>query len=413
VLALMAATAILSAACSGATPSPSSGAPTTAPTAGGPSASAAAGEPITIGFAFAKSGFMQPFDDAAAAGAALAIEDINKAGGAGGRQLKSISCDTKTDKAIAAQCATDLIGQGADIIVPSCDFDFGGPAAIVAQQANLITIGCVGSPKFGKQAIGPNAFNISTPSYGEGSHAAEWANLEKGWKTAYMLTDTFIDYTKEVSSAFKTRFSELAGAGGIVGEDTFTNSDTSVAAQVSRIQALATKPDFIWIATCPPGGASATRQIRAAGIDLPIMSNTCMDGEFWLASVPGLKDFFSNDYICTFGSDPRAEVNAFYERFRATVDPAVAEGSAKFGAVGYSIIQAITAAVNKAGSTEADALRTALESFSKEPTLLGPTTYSADLHYDPSRPMAIQEVKDGKQSCVTYWSTQKPVVPAS
>ena len=46
------------------------------------------------------------------------------------------------------------------------------------------------------------------------------------------------------------------------------------------------------LCTFTPGGASATRQIRAAGIDLPILAATAMDGLYWVNAVPGLKEFY-------------------------------------------------------------------------------------------------------------------------
>jgi branched-chain amino acid transport system substrate-binding protein len=42
-----------------------------------------------------------------------------------------------------------------------------------------------------------------------------------------------------------------------------------------------------------PGGAVAVRQLRAAGIGLPILTGSSMDGTYWLASAPGLTDFYS------------------------------------------------------------------------------------------------------------------------
>ena len=53
---------------------------------------------------------------------------------------------------------------------------------------------------------------------------------------------------------------------GIVGSDTFKNDDASIASQITRIKALPKEPDAIMLCSYAPGGASAVRQIRAAGI---------------------------------------------------------------------------------------------------------------------------------------------------
>jgi branched-chain amino acid transport system substrate-binding protein len=62
------------------------------------------------------------------------------------------------------------------------------------------------------------------------------------------------------------------GGGKIVDRDTFKNSDASLASQVTRLRTAmaAGKVDAIVFCSYLPGGSSAIRQIRAAGIDLPI-----------------------------------------------------------------------------------------------------------------------------------------------
>jgi len=64
---------------------------------------------------------------------------------------------------------------------------------------------------------------------------------------------------------------------------------------------------------------------------------------------------------------------------------------------GYSVIEAWTRAVQKAGSLDADKVRAALETFKDEPLLAGPTTFTPDVHINYKRDMIVIEVKDGKQ----------------
>src|SRR5690348_4381932 len=68
--------------------------------AGGASASAkhrAAGKPIIIAMPLALSGVISFYDQPNLAGAQIAVEQINKAGGVLGRPFKIISADTKSD----------------------------------------------------------------------------------------------------------------------------------------------------------------------------------------------------------------------------------------------------------------------------------------------------------------------------
>ena len=103
-------------------------------------------DPLVIGIAKSSTGFMSAYDMPAKLGIEFAIDDINAEGGLLGRKLTSIWRDTKTDKAQAVIAAQELIDEGADILSVSCDFDYGGPSASVAQENGMIALGCAGSP---------------------------------------------------------------------------------------------------------------------------------------------------------------------------------------------------------------------------------------------------------------------------
>src|SRR4029450_9465764 len=79
----------------------------------------------------------------------------------------------------------------------------------------------------------------------------------------------------------------------LVGSDTFKNEDASIASQISRIKALPQEPDAIMLCTMMPGGVSAIKQIRAAGIKAPILNGSGMDGSYWLSAVPDPTDFIA------------------------------------------------------------------------------------------------------------------------
>src|SRR6266404_4691222 len=91
-----------------------------------------AADDIVVGFATASSGFMQAYDKPAQDAAMIRIDEINKAGGLLGRQIKAVAVDTKTDRAEGAKAGLEVIDQGADLLVVSCDYDFGVPAALGA-----------------------------------------------------------------------------------------------------------------------------------------------------------------------------------------------------------------------------------------------------------------------------------------
>ena len=351
-------------------------------------------EDIIIGAAIAQSGVIAPYDDGPAKAMEVAVGELNAKGGLLGKQLKIIYSDTKSDIAYGATAAQDVIDKGAQMVVVTCDYDYGSAAATVADAAGLVTFStCAGDPKFGPAGIGPNAFTMATGAPGQAVALAEWAFNEKGWKTAYVLQDTTLAFDASIADFFERRWKELAGADGLLGKDTFGGEDPQIASQITRIKSLRTQPDVILLTSFPPGGSSAMRQLRAAGINQPLLLSENWDGDYWLDAVPNLSDAYLVTYGSVFGNDPRPEVAAFMKKFE---EKSGARAFTSHAMTGYSVIQAWSKAVEKAGTLDAKEVVPVLESFKDEPLLAGPTTFTKDSHINMQRDLILLEVKNGK-----------------
>lgn len=363
---------------------------------------------VVVGFPLALSGFVAPYDDGPYKAALLAIDDINAKGGLLNEKITTVDADTKSDPGQGAAAATDVLGKGARMVMVTCDFDFGAPAALVAQSQNVIAFSsCAADPKFGAQGIGPDAYTLSTANVAQGTLLAEWAYKQAGFKKAYLLKDTMVEYTKSLCDSFETRWAELAGADTIVGKDTYHGiNDTSIAGQITRLKAADPKPDFVMFCGAI-NGASAVRQIRAAGVDLPLLAGESMDGAYWLDSVPNLSNFYVLTYGSVFGNDPDPKVNDFVDRFKAKFGAAPVTGHAL---TGYSVVEAWAHAVEQAGSFDTDKVRAELDKFSKVPLLVGATSFTPDLHINVDRPMLIMKIVDGKHQPVGRFAAEKPPV---
>jgi len=216
--------------------------------------------------------------------------------------------------------------------------------------------------------------------------------------------DNTIAYTKSLCASMGTRWKELAGDAGLLGEDTFLNGDASIAAQVTRITSLPTKPDVIFFCSYAPGGPSAIRQLRAAGVDSAILTGESLDGDYWIGTVPNLSNFYVVNYGSKYGDDPDPAVNDFFKRFEAKYGK---KADVSYGLRGYSAIQAWANAANKAGTLDGAKVAAVLDTFNKEPLVIGPTSYTPDLHIQTSRPMSIIGVTDGKFSAVGRFTVEK------
>jgi branched-chain amino acid transport system substrate-binding protein len=250
-----------------------------------------AADEIVVGFATAASGFMQAYDKPAQDAALIRIDEINKAGGLLGKKIKATFVDTKTDQAEGAKAGLAVLDQGAELVIVSCDYDFGAPAALQAQAAGKVSFFlCAESIKAGIPGVGPYSFSASVLAAVQGATMAEWAYAKKNARSFYRLLDSWTVYNKGICDGFDWMMPRLKDA-GLAGSDTFKNDDASIASQITRIKSLPKEPDAIMLCTMMPGAVSAIKQIRAAGIKSMILNGSGVDGSYWLNAVPDLSNF--------------------------------------------------------------------------------------------------------------------------
>ena len=171
-----------------------------------------ADKPIVIGFAIAESGWLHNYDAAPFRAAVMKIDEINKAGGLLGREVKYRVLDTKTERERSASAGAELVQSGVDMLVVSCDYDFGAPAALAAQKAKIISMSlCAADPKMGVQGVGNFAFTANSAAQSEGIAIAEYAQQKLGLKTTYVLEDVSIEYNKSGCAGFRAAWARVNG----------------------------------------------------------------------------------------------------------------------------------------------------------------------------------------------------------
>lgn len=363
----------------------------------------ASGEPIVIGSAVALTGPISAFDLPALRGTEIAIEEINADGGILGRQVELVKADTKSDINQGARAGLEVLDQGADAMIVTLDYNFGGGAAREAQKAGKVVIAPgAGSAKFGVQGIGNMAYTLGIAAQTDSTVAAEWGIEEKGFKTAYLLLDDVTDYDKDQCKAFKQVWTELGGE--ILGEDTFKNNDTSVAAQVTRIKGLGQEPDLIMLCSFPPGGAVAVKQLRDADVNSAIISNGAMDGTYWFKdSIPNLSGFYFTASASVWGDDPSDQINEFVKK----VTEADEQPQSYFTVLGYIAVYAIKAAMEQADSTDGAAMVAKMDTWNKENVGGLELSFTPEQHIDSQREERIIEVNNGKHRVVDVRAANK------
>ena len=150
----------------------------------------------------------------------------------------------------------------------------------------------------------------------------------------------------------------------------------------------------------PPGGASAIKQIRSAGIDVPIQGPGGFDGTFWLKGIPSTKEIFATSNGSAY-DPPNAETAKLFEKLkRAGIDTDVSSSLLGAYAGGQLILDAIEETHSVNGNTLADALEA-----KPHHTVNGNLTYTRTDHH-PSRTWPIYSYTTGKPVLVAKVKSQ-------
>ena len=369
-------------------------------------ANAACSKPILIGAAMAQTGFMAPFDGPALETAKIAVEKINVAGGVNGCKLKLTAVDTGSDSDKGQQIATQLVAQGAKLLLVTCDADINLKSEQVGEKAGVLVIApCVGSTAMGPDNGENLGYSLGSAVPGEAAIMAEYAYSSLG-KSATLFKDMSLAYTTSQCDAFEKRFKELGGTVTSVQQFNQTQAgslDKPVTAQVAA--AKTDNAGVIALCSYPGGGAQALAAIRAGGITAPVISGFGMDGAFWAGAVPNLSDFYDVTYASVFGDDTNPKVRLLLAAFkRTTGQPAATSGLI----TGASSVEAFALAATRARSFDGKALSAQLNKFHNEALTAGPTSFSPTLHVNVSRPMAIIKTTRGVHKLVKYAAAVKP-----
>ncbi|UCF93141.1 MAG: ABC transporter substrate-binding protein [Desulfobacterales bacterium] len=363
---------------------------------------------LVIGGALCLTGVQAPLDMPGLRGAQVAVKELNEKGGILGRPVKFINLDGKSDPVTVGNVTVQLINQGAELVVAPCDFDFGGPASREAQKAGRVGIStCASSPLYSSKALGDKQFTLSMWNTTMGAAAAEYAYVEKGWKTAYVVTDTFIDYTTSLSEYFIKAF-EMYG-GKVFAEDKYTQGDQDFSAQLARIQALQEKPDVLFISSYMPDLGTIIRSIREVGINTPIMGGDSYDDS---GLFDALGDKFGNDiWFVThswMGPEGKVGMDKFLERYQKEFGEAP---DTAFVATGYDTIMVMAQAVEKAGSTDGAAVAKVMETTEFD-LLTGKLKWSdAGTGHEPNKEAVLVELAQGKPAFIGWRRPEKVPPP--
>ena len=363
------------------------GACSNAPAGGG----GGGGNTITIGGGFALTGDESALDLPASNGAKLAVKEINAAGGILGKQINFIVHDSQYKMDVTAQTAKQFVEQDkVPLFIGYTDTDSVLASGPTFQSAKIpfITVGAT-SPKIPSQ-VGDMMFLACFGDNVQAAAGAEYA-FDKFGHNAYFLWDKGVEYTTLLGQYFKSRFTELGGS--IALEESYDDKATDFSAQIAKIKALSTKPDFYYVSAMPYNIGPIVKQFRDAGIDGPIVGGDGYDTPDLLTVAGDAANnvFFTTHALmdATGGTDGIKKFIAAYKTEYGH-DPENA-----FAALGYDTVYLLADAVKRANGTDSAAVKKALEETKDFKGITGAVTFGPDTHV-PQKGVTMIAVEGGK-----------------
>lgn len=370
---------------------------------------------ILIGISAGKTGPIAPYDLQSGEAFQMRIKQIDEEGGVNGRQLTTKWLNSKSDNTTAAANTKLLLEEGAKFMIGSCDFDFGSPTVITSVEAKVPAMYLCAS---GFKAADPAAVTQLGGSMGlgsdtEGAAMAEWVHEKHPeWSSVYIEKDTSLEYSIDTAVYFKKRFEELGGK--ICGEETFVGSSSlDLQPQITKLSSAIGKCSAIYDGSWQPYGSQLIREVRAAGINKPIISNASVQGTT-VDEVAGKN--VSNFYALGFACDPtfchgeiQPEIKKINEDFKAEFKEEVAN---PYAYPGYYLANVVAEAFKKAGTTEGAAVAKALFglkfSFAEHPMEM-----SEGCHRPHPAVYSVQEWTNGEAKQIGYQTVKfVPVLPS-
>ncbi len=296
------------------------------------------------------------------AGAEMAVEDINKAGGLLGKQLKLIVEDDACDPKQAVSAANKVASQKVVFVAGHFCSSSSIPASKVYAEEGILQITPASTnPKFTDEGSW-NTFRTCGRDDQQGIVAGKYlADHYKGKKIAILHDNSA--YGKGLADETKKSLNAAGATEAMYAA--YVPGERDYSALVSRLKQAGI--DVVYIGGYHTETGLIARQIKDQGMSTTLVGGDALvTAEFWQIAGPA-----GEGTLMTFPSDPRKRPTAakVVEEFKAKgFDP---EGYTLYT---YAAIQVWADGVKKAGTTDPKKVSAALHDL-KIDTVLGPISY--------------------------------------
>lgn len=317
-------------------------------------------------------------------GSKLAFEEINKNGGILGKQVEFVLFDEKGDSTEAVTAYNRLVDEGVVALVGDITSKPSLAVAEIAAQDNMPMITPTGT-QFNITEAGPNVFRVCFTDPYQGVILANLAKNNLKANTVAIMVNNSSDYSDGVAEAFIKEAERLGLK--IVAKEGYAEGDKDFRAQLTKV--AATNPDVLLVPDYYEQVALITTQAREVGVNSTFIGPDGWDGvaKALDSSAYGAVEnsYFTNHYSV---EDTNEKVQNFLKAYREKYKD---EPSA-FSALSYDAAYLMKDAIEKAGSTDKDAIVKAM----KESDFAGVTGHLRfDEKNNPVKAVTVLKVVNG------------------
>ena len=347
------------------------------------------GDTIKVGANFELTGNVANYGNATIEGLQLAIDEANEAGGINGKKIELVSVDDKSEAAESINAATKLISDDdVKVIVGPATTGLVLAETQTATDAKVPIIApCATSPEATVEngKVKPYVFRSCFIDPQQGEVMATFAAKDLKAKTAVIYVDNSSDYSKNLAKVFKEKF-EAAG-GKVVMEEAFLQKDQDFKATLTKLKTA--NADVMFVPAYYEEVGKIVKQAREMGINSAILGTDGWD-DTKVVDIAGA-DALNNTFFSTHYSEKDAEVQGFIEAYKKKYNHA----PNVFAALGYDAGKMLVDALKRAGSSDTEKIREALEAT--KDLKVGTGTISMDKNHNPIKTAVILEMKNGEK----------------
>ena len=310
-------------------------------------------ETIKIGALGPLTGGVAIYGISATNGLKLAVDEINANGGILGKQIELNLLDEKGDSTEAVNAYNKLVDWGMVALVGDITSKPSVAVAEVAAQDGIPMITPTGT-QLNITEAGSNVFRVCFTDPYQGEVLAKYTKDKLGAKTVAIISNNSSDYSDGVANAF-AKEAEAQGI-QVVAREGYSDGDKDFKAQLTKIAQQ--NPDVLFVPDYYEQDGLIAIQAREVGIKSVIVGPDGWDGVVKTvdpSSYAAIEDvFFANHYST---KDSNEKVQNFIKNYKEKYND---EPSA-FSALSYDAAYILKAAIEKAGSTDKEAIVKAIK----------------------------------------------------